>query len=341
MGLEWSSKHRVELPDAVALIACFDVDCLSCCRIPIGRKLLAYYIRIYWFGCLPPLIRKDGAFLGLGELEKLSEDDRLAAVGKLPSDYEKYPWQRCKLGCHFWKDDGAACQRHCQISHPGLKLHEVFDRPFICSFRLSRPNGASNVPEGPLTHCFLTFKSAKELKKHKSDEKHFQVKVMKPGHDGEAGAIPIEPSEIGFIPDEADDLDLDDLAVEEESVPSLAVSPIIKAVSNRKKKRSDDDMMEIEPPLRKPPIRRGQTLKATFLGMINDLTTKVDQNRMSAESAVSEISRIISTKAFVGSNSVEDFAKNIRRQVLSSAINAEQKMKLYTELVTAVLSLEW
>ena len=349
--MEWASKHKVELPDAVAIVACFDSDCIPCSQIPLPRKLIAHYIRHFWFGSLPPLVRKNGAFLSLEELEQLSDDERRLAVSKLPSDYDGYPWQRCKLGCHFWKDDSTGCMRHVQISHAGLNIQDVFEMPFVCSFRLPRQNGSSNVPEGPLTHCFMTFKSAKDLKAHKVATNHFQKKLVATGNADGAGQIigPIVVPEPGD--DAADDgnhLDLDELDIEDFDgnidqrpllVPITPPIPLIPAIQ-RKRKRSDD-IDEVEVPQRRPPSRRGQDLKTTFLGMVDAIKADVNRNQTTVQSAVVEITRMVSTKSFVRSDAVEEFAKSIRRQVLASSTTSEGKIELYTSLLTELQSLNW
>ena len=341
------------------------------------RKALAFYLRNFWFGSLPPLVAKkegDGKsrFLSLFELEKMDDSERLAAVSKLPSEYDGYPWRRCKLGCHVWKSEAAACQRHVQISHPGLKVTDVFDKPFICQFRLPRPLGALEVPEGPYSYCFMAFQTEAGLKAHREAEKHTTPKKDKApaaenavaGVDEEPRAAPADPENVIMSDGESEDSEVaedeeedeeqggddsddevevedDDEVENEASSESDAAPPPRRGARKRTRTSLDNESMdELQPP-RPPPKRRGDDLQTTFDGLLADIRAKVASGRLSHSAAISEITRIISTKAFVRSDSVEAFAKEARRKAMAAGEGSAEAELHYRSLLDRLSLLEW
>lgn len=313
------------------------------------RKILALYLRQFWFGSLPPLVRDGDRFLNLRELEALSEQDRFKFINELPIDFKGYPWQHCQLGCPFWKDEGTECQRHAQLCHPGSSISEIFDKPFICNFRIARPLGALNLPDGPLTHCFQTFTTKAALTAHKEVQGHKLAKKAKPPRNVAPNADPphppppLPPPTPPHLP-EADGDNLQPMAAAPRGNPTRP---------SRKRKRDEMEEMEEmenlpEPPPKSArldetsrPPRRGLDLKTTFYNALDTIQSRIDAKKMDLNAAIDEITRMIATKAFVRSDSVELFARGIRREAKLPDTTPERKEELYKKLLDELKSLDW
>jgi hypothetical protein len=87
--------------------------------------------------------------------------------------------------------------------------------------------------------------------------------------------------------------------------------------------------------------RRGLDLKTTFYDALGGIESKINGNCLTHDQAIEEITQMIATKAFVRSDSVEKFARSLRREVKAVETTIQRKEELYNELVSQLKSLTW
>jgi hypothetical protein len=350
--LTWASRHATRLPYAVAIIACFDPDC-ECATIPIERKLLAAHFRFTFDGTLPPLVKSGDRYLGLLELEDyletLSTEKRLSLLKQVPSEYQE-SWRGCKLpGCHNWFEEKAAMQRHVQIMHPGKKLVDVFDRPFICGFRLERSIGPLGVKEGSYRHCYEAFNTKKELVSHKTSLKHFRPGKKKGAQKAaRAAPKPAAPAPAAQLPPPAEKSDSDSEISDEEDEEENFEDDEEDGEDEMMESSDGEESVEVDAPVellaedRRPRSKRppSSTLRDTFVALLKEIKSSVDSGRATTDSGVRSIVNFVAGKAFVRSDFEEENARKVARSIKAEA-NVEKKMQLFVQLYERLINLDF
>lgn len=324
-----AERHSIELPNALARVACFDLDCESCSRIPMDRKALAAQIRFYYGNSLPPLIRVGDRFLTPFEVEALPREVMLKASRRLPIDFDDEPWKICSRdGCIHWKKDAAGCQRHAQIAHRGVI---TFDSPYVCTFALPRPKNKDGVPHGPIKRCYFSFATKNLLKKHKEENEHKEKRKAsakkKHSAKGNGSQVIVAPETNEKRQDTANRKRKPTDAPKDAREPKRAKKKEGLLVEDdagegitRGKKRTREEgdeesegLHELDVP-RPKKRQRTSTLKETFEAFLAAVYARVERGAITKHSGIVEIVKMIRSKAFVRSDSVEEEAKRLQKR---------------------------
>jgi hypothetical protein len=269
----------------------------------------------------------------------LKPEEKLALLKTMPSEYHQ-GWRGCKFeDCHNWFNEKTQMQRHVQLVHPGAKMTQAFDNPFICGFKFERANGALGVPEGPSRYCFDSFKTEKELAAHKSTLKHIRPPKKKDGKKKGQKTAARDDADVEIVEEEDDNSD-DSENDEDDEFDSGDNDD--QSEGDPMELDGSDEESEVAPPAPPVPTRRAPStlLRDTFLGLLGEARNRVESGRITVEEGVRTIIQYLAGKAFVRSNNEEDHARKIGREI-KAAKTKEEKLALLIGLCDRLRGLEF